>query len=58
VGIPYALHLVDEMDLWIDFFKRLNVTVITSSGCDDPVTIGKRIAQAEFCAHLLHTMDM
>ncbi|HQQ51198.1 MAG TPA: acyl-CoA dehydratase activase, partial [Spirochaetota bacterium] len=50
VGIPYALHLVDEMDLWIDFFKRLNVTVITSSGCDDPVTIGKRIAQAEFCA--------
>lgn len=50
VGIPAALHLVDELDLWIDFFARLGVSVTTSMDCTDPVATGKRLAQAEFCA--------
>jgi predicted CoA-substrate-specific enzyme activase len=50
VGIPAALHLVDELDLWIDFFTRLGVSVIISMDCPDPVATGKRLAQAEFCA--------
>lgn len=50
VGIPAALHLVDELDLWIDFFTRLGVSVTTSMDCSDPVATGKRLAQAEFCA--------
>ncbi|MGQ9843239.1 MAG: acyl-CoA dehydratase activase [Spirochaetota bacterium] len=50
VGIPAALHLVDELDLWIDFFVRLGVSVTTSMDCPDPVATGKRLAQAEFCA--------
>ena len=50
VGIPAALHLVDELDLWVDFFSRLNISVTTSAEYGDPVTTGKRLAQAEFCA--------
>lgn len=50
IGIPAALHLVDELDLWIDFFSRLGVSVTTSMDCPDPVATGKRLAQAEFCA--------
>ncbi len=50
VGIPAALHLVDELDLWIDFFTRLGISVTTSADYSDPVALGKRLAQAEFCA--------
>ncbi|MCX8125222.1 MAG: acyl-CoA dehydratase activase [Spirochaetes bacterium] len=50
VGVPAALHLVDELDLWIDFFNRLGIRVTTSVDYDDPVSAGKRLAQAEFCA--------
>lgn len=50
VGIPAALHLVDELDLWVDFFTRLGVSVAISDEYDDPVTTGKHLAQAEFCA--------
>ena len=64
VGIPAALHLVDELDLWIDFFERLGVSVTTSMDCPNPVATGKRLAQAEFCApmaafhgHIAYLLD-
>ncbi len=52
VGIPAALHLVDEIPLWRRFFGLLGVKTTTSEGCRDAVAVGKNLAGAEFCAPL------
>ncbi len=52
VGIPAALHLVDELPLWRRFFDLLGVRTVTSSGCRDAVSVGKNLSGAEFCAPL------
>ncbi|MBN2078752.1 MAG: CoA activase [Spirochaetes bacterium] len=52
VGIPAALHLLDEIPLWRRFFGLLGVKTITSEGCRDAVAAGKNLAGAEFCAPL------
>ena len=50
VGIPAALHLIDDLPLWRAFFEGLGARVVTSERCPDPVATGKKLAQAEFCA--------
>ena len=33
VGIPAALHMFDEIELWKDFFARLGIKTVTSEKC-------------------------
>ena len=50
IGIPAALHLIEEVTLWRSFFHRLGFRTVTSEGIKDAVRKGKRLAGAEFCA--------
>jgi predicted CoA-substrate-specific enzyme activase len=53
IGLPNALHMVQDLDFWRFFFKSLGLQVVTSRQCTDPVKQGKQIAGAEFCAPML-----
>ena len=67
VGIPAALHLVEDLQFWKSFFNYLGIKTITSEKMKSPVTRGRAIATAEFCtpvaaihghvAHLLEKAD-
>ncbi|MEJ2167522.1 MAG: acyl-CoA dehydratase activase [Desulfobacterales bacterium] len=50
IGLPAALHLLEDLPFWQYFFNRLGIKTITSEGCRDSLKDGKRIAGAEFCA--------
>ena len=52
IGIPAALHLVEDLPLWRKFFDILSIKTITSENCKDPVNTGKKIRGAEFCSPL------
>lgn len=53
IGLPNALHMVQDLYCWQIFFKELGLPVVTSRKCTDPVKQGKQIAGAEFCAPVL-----
>ncbi|MBW2523191.1 MAG: hypothetical protein JRI23_03410 [Deltaproteobacteria bacterium] len=53
VGIPAALQLFDQLPFWRQFFRELGVRVVSSERLESPVTRGKRIARAEFCAPMM-----
>ena len=64
VGIPAALHLVEDLDFWRIFFNYLGVKTITSEKMKAPVTLGRSIATAEFCTpmaamhgHVVHLLE-
>ena len=64
IGIPAALHLLEDLPLWKCFFDVLGIRTITSERCIDALKDGKRIAGAEFCApmsalhgHVKYLMD-
>ncbi|MCP4131598.1 MAG: CoA activase [bacterium] len=50
VGLPAALHLVEELSLWKHFFNLLSIKTISSENYSGSVKDGKKIAGAEFCA--------
>ena len=50
IGLPAALHMVDELHVWQYFFTALSIPVVTSSLKGDYRSSGKNITQAEFCA--------
>ena len=50
VGIPAALHLVEDLPMWSHFFEALGIDTITSRPHGDAVKEGKLLAGAEFCA--------
>lgn len=50
IGIPSAVHLVDEMVLWTRFFDFLGISTVTSEKYSDGLIMGKNLSQAEFCA--------
>ncbi len=50
IGLPAALHMVDDLAFWEKFFDELGVKTVTSSNLKDPVSKGKALANAEFCA--------
>ncbi len=50
VGLPAALHVVEDLPFWQDFFALLGVRTVTSEGLAEAVAQGKRLAGAEFCA--------
>ena len=64
IGIPYALHLVEDHDFWTCFFSNLGIKTISSRNLKAPVKYGKTIAGAEFCApvvalhgHVKHLLE-
>ncbi|MBF0203357.1 MAG: CoA activase, partial [Desulfamplus sp.] len=49
VGIPAALHLVEDLEFWKIFFNYLGIKTISSEKMKSPVTRGRSLATAEFC---------
>jgi predicted CoA-substrate-specific enzyme activase len=50
VGLPAAVHLVEDLAMWQKFFDVLGIRTLTSEGCRNGLKSGKNLAQAEFCA--------
>lgn len=50
IGIPAALHLYYEINLWKKFFDLLAIRVVTSEKYHEGVLNGKKLTGAEFCA--------
>ncbi|MCF8026272.1 MAG: acyl-CoA dehydratase activase, partial [Desulfobacteraceae bacterium] len=50
VGIPAALYLYEDLSMWIDFFRRLGISTVVSSGYQGALSRGKACVGAEFCA--------
>ncbi len=50
IGLPAALYLFEEIPFWEIFFDMLGIKTISSLNFRDAVSVGKRIAGAEFCA--------
>jgi len=50
IGLPAAVHLVDDLPLWRKFFDLLGIRTVTSESCDEGLKTGKSISRAEFCA--------
>jgi len=64
VGIPAALHLVEDLQFWKTFFNYLGIKTLTSEKMKSPVSRGRAIATAEFCTpmaaihgHVAHLLD-
>jgi len=56
IGLPYALNMFEDMSFWKLFFRELGYSTVSSEEVKDPVSFGKRLAGAEFCApiHAMH----
>jgi len=52
-GLPAALHLVEDLWFWQQFYAFLGIRTITSTGYSHAVKEGKRMAGAEFCAPMM-----
>ncbi len=50
IGIPEALHMVEDKILWLRFFDNLGIRTIASEAYRTAIKDGKKIANAEFCA--------
>ncbi len=50
LGIPAALYLFKDLQLWKDFFALMGVKTVTSEKYKEGVREGKNISAAEFCA--------
>ena len=53
IGLPAALHLVEDLPLWLHFFDTLGIDTVTSKAFNDAVKTGKSLAGAEFCAPMM-----
>ncbi|MFO7751360.1 MAG: acyl-CoA dehydratase activase [Desulfobacteraceae bacterium] len=49
IGLPAAVHLVEDLEFWKVFFNRLGIKTITSETMKTPVSTGRSLASAEFC---------
>ncbi|MBT8371974.1 MAG: CoA activase, partial [Deltaproteobacteria bacterium] len=52
IGIPAALHLLEDLPFWQYFFNTLGIQTVTSERYNEAVKSGKQITGAEFCAPL------
>jgi predicted CoA-substrate-specific enzyme activase len=50
IGLPAAVHLVDDLHIWKKFFDLLGILTCSSENYDQAVKEGKKLSQAEFCA--------
>jgi len=64
IGIPAALHMVDDLPFWTHFFTQLGIRTVVSDHFLDGVKTGKQLSGAEFCApmtalhgHVRHLLD-
>ncbi len=64
IGIPAALHLLDDLEFWKIFFNDLGIHTVSSESLRDPIKSGKGATGAEFCApltslhgHVLYLME-
>ncbi len=64
IGIPAALHLVEDLGMWKLFFNTLGIKTVTSEKLKAPVTLGRSVANAEFCTpmtsmhgHVSHLLE-
>ena len=55
IGLPAAVHMFDDLGFWTHFFNKLGYNVVTSEKLENPLSSGKRLAGAEFCAPM-HAM--
>lgn len=49
MGIPAALHLMEDLNFWKVFFGYIGIKTITSEKMKSPVIRGRSLAKAEFC---------
>lgn len=50
IGLPAAVHLVDDLHLWEKFFDLLGIATVSSEKYPQALEAGKKLSQAEFCA--------
>lgn len=50
IGLPAAVHMVEDLHLWQRFFDLLGITTLSSETSDMAAKEGKKLSQAEFCA--------
>ncbi|MBF9015510.1 CoA activase [Oceanispirochaeta sp. M2] len=50
IGIPDALHLVEDRAYWEIFFSQLGLKTVNSRGLKDGISRGKPLMGSEFCA--------
>ena len=50
VGLPAAVHMVDDLPFWRKFFDLLGIRTVSSESYRDGLKVGKSISRAEFCA--------
>jgi predicted nucleotide-binding protein (sugar kinase/HSP70/actin superfamily) len=50
IGLPAAVHLVDDLHMWKMFFNLLGITTLSSEKYHQAKKAGKKLSQAEFCA--------
>lgn len=50
IGLPAGVHVHGDLHLWQAFFDHLGIATITSEKAAHPVTEGKKLSRAEFCA--------
>ena len=50
IGLPAAVHLVEDLPLWERFYSNLRIPTINSSSYADGLSQGKKLTGAEFCA--------
>ncbi len=63
IGIPAALHLLDDLHVWERFFHNLGMTVVTSINYTEGIKRGRNLTGAEFCSpitelhgHVMHLL--
>lgn len=50
IGLPAALHMVEDLPMWQYFFDQLGLETLASDSCRDGLAGGKQLTRAEFCA--------
>ncbi|MCP4623246.1 MAG: CoA activase [bacterium] len=50
IGIPAALHLLEDLPFWKSFFDQLGIETVIGRERENCLKDGKRLAGAEFCA--------
>ena len=50
IGIPAALHLIDDLPFWTHFFAQLGIRTVVSDRFREGVKTGRHLTGAEFCA--------
>lgn len=50
IGLPAAVHMVEDIYFWQNFFALLGIRTISSSTRQNEVGPGKKLSRSEFCA--------